>query len=160
PPVASDRRLIRKPPVLLFDVPLCNLDSVLRHEMRLLIRCLHRKTGATILYVTLDQIETMTLAERVVILDKGRVEQIGTPAAIYDQPASTFVASSIGTPPMNLLPGHCLDDRSLILAAAPRLPIGPGIASTRTVPRPLALRPPPFTLDPDGATAPAAAAAT
>ncbi len=146
--VAIGRALIRKPPVLLFDEPLCNLDSALRHEMRLLIRSLHRQTGATILYVTHDQTEAMTLAERVVILDKGRVEQIGTPAEIYDQPASTFVASFIGTPPMNLLPVHCLDDRILLLADGQRLPIKLGIASNRTGKWLMGLRPETFMLDP------------
>ncbi|MCK9746712.1 sn-glycerol-3-phosphate ABC transporter ATP-binding protein UgpC [Pseudomonas syringae pv. syringae] len=151
--VAIGRALIRKPPVLLFDEPLCNLDSALRHEMRLLIRSLHRHTGATILYVTHDQTEAMTLAERVVILDKGRVEQIGTPAEIYDQPASTFVASFIGTPPMNLLPVHCLDDRILLLADGQRLPIRLGIASNRTGKWLMGLRPETFMLDQEGVTA-------
>lgn len=151
--VAIGRALIRKPPVLLFDEPLCNLDSALRHEMRLLIRNLHQQTGATILYVTHDQTEAMTLAERVVILNKGHVEQIGTPTDIYDQPASIFVASFIGTPPMNLLPVHCLDDNVLILADGQRLPIKLGIASNRTDKWLMGLRPETVVLGQTGVTA-------
>ncbi|SPD84384.1 ABC transporter ATP-binding protein [Pseudomonas syringae] len=150
--VAIGRALIRKPPVLLFDEPLCNLDSALRHEMRLLIRNLHQQTGATILYVTHDQTEAMTLAERVVILNKGHVEQIGTPTDIYDQPASIFVASFIGTPPMNL-PVHCLDDNVLILADGQRLPIKLGIASNRTGKWLMGLRPETVVLAQTGVTA-------
>lgn len=151
--VAIGRALIRKPPVLLFDEPLCNLDSALRHEMRLLIRSLHQQTGATILYVTHDQTEAMTLAERVVILNQGRVEQIGTPADIYDQPASTFVARFIGTPPMNLLPVTCLEDNVLMLADGQRLPIKLGIGAIRTGKWLMGVRPETFTLDQNGVTA-------
>lgn len=151
--VAIGRALIRKPPVLLFDEPLCNLDSALRHEMRLLIRSLHQQTGATILYVTHDQTEAMTLAERVVILNQGRVEQIGTPADIYDHPASTFVAGFIGTPPMNLLPVTCLEDNVLMLADGQRLPIKLGIGAIRTGKWLMGLRPETFTLDQNGVTA-------
>ncbi|NAT22659.1 ABC transporter ATP-binding protein [Pseudomonas syringae] len=151
--VAIGRALIRKPPVLLFDEPLCNLDSALRHEMRLLIRSLHQQTGATILYVTHDQTEAMTLAERVVILNQGRVEQIGTPADIYDHPASTFVARFIGTPPMNLLPVTCLEDNVLMLADGQRLPIKLGIGAIRTGKWLMGLRPETFTLDQNGVTA-------
>ncbi|KAA8694106.1 ABC transporter ATP-binding protein [Pseudomonas caricapapayae] len=151
--VAIGRALIRKPPVLLFDEPLCNLDSALRHEMRLLIRRLHQQTGATILYVTHDQTEAMTLAERVVILNKGHVEQIGTPTDIYDQPASIFVAGFIGTPPMNLLPVHCLDDNVLMLADGQRLPVRLGVASNCTGKWLMGLRPETFALDQTGVIA-------
>lgn len=151
--VAIGRALIRKPPVLLFDEPLCNLDSALRHEMRLLIRHLHQQTGATILYVTHDQTEAMTLADRVMILNWGRVEQVGTPADIYDQPASTFVAGFIGTPPMNLLPVHCLDDNVLMLTDGQRLPVKLGFATNRVGKWLIGLRPETFTLDQEGVTA-------
>ncbi|SDX37307.1 carbohydrate ABC transporter ATP-binding protein, CUT1 family [Pseudomonas syringae] len=151
--VAIGRALIRKPPVLLFDEPLCNLDSALRHEMRLLIRNLHQQTGATILYVTHDQTEAMTLADRVMILNKGHVEQVGTPADIYAQPASTFVAGFIGTPPMNLLPVQCLDDKVLMLADGQRLPVKLGIASNRAGKWLIGLRPEALTLNQEGMTA-------
>ncbi len=139
--------------MLLFDEPLCNLDSALRHEMRLLIRNLHQQTGATILYVTHDQTEAMTLADRVMILNKGHVEQVGTPADIYAQPASTFVAGFIGTPPMNLLPVHCLDDKVLMLADGQRLPVKLGIASNRAGKWLIGLRPEALTLNQEGMTA-------
>ncbi|MBX8559697.1 ATP-binding cassette domain-containing protein [Pseudomonas cichorii] len=151
--VAIGRALIRKPPVLLFDEPLCNLDSALRHEMRLLIRHLHQQTGATILYVTHDQTEAMTLADQVMILNKGSVEQVGTPAEIYDQPSSTFVAGFIGTPPMNLLPVHCLEDNSLILADGQRLPFKLGVATSHVGKWLIGLRPEAFTLCQQGVTA-------
>ncbi|KTB85367.1 glycerol-3-phosphate ABC transporter ATP-binding protein [Pseudomonas syringae pv. syringae PD2766] len=151
--VAIGRALIRKPPVLLFDEPLCNLDSALRHDMRLLIRNLHHQTGATILYVTHDQTEAMTLADRVMILNKGHVEQVGTPADIYAQPASTFVAGFIGTPPMNLLPVNCLDDNVLMLADGQRLPIKFRVASNRMGKWLIGLRPETFTLNQEGVTA-------
>lgn len=151
--VAIGRALIRKPPVLLFDEPLCNLDSALRHEMRLLIRHLHQQTGATILYVTHDQTEAMTLADRVMILNKGCVEQVGTPAEIYDQPASTFVAGFIGTPPMNLLPVHCLEDNSLKLADGQRLPVKLGAGTHHVGKSLIGLRPEAFTLVQQGVTA-------
>lgn len=119
--VAIGRALVRKPAILLFDEPLSNLDSALRHEMRLEIRRLHQQTGATILYVTHDQTEAMTLADRVIILNQGRVEQVGTPSEVYDYPDSTFVARFIGNPSMNLLPvkrhqinGLCLADGQIL----------------------------------------------
>nr|WP_314560253.1 ATP-binding cassette domain-containing protein [uncultured Pseudomonas sp.] len=101
--VAIGRALVRRPPVLLFDEPLCNLDSALRQDMRLELRRLHQQTGCTILYVTHDQTEAMALADRIIVLDRGRTEQIDTPQVLYRQPASTRVARCLGTPPMNLL---------------------------------------------------------
>ena len=151
--VAIGRALIRKPPVLLFDEPLCNLDSALRHEMRLLIRRLHQQTGATILYVTHDQTEAMTLAEHVVILNQGRVEQIGTPSDIYDRPASTFVAGFIGTPPMNLLPVYCLEDKVLTLADGQRLPLKLHLSGNSPGKWLMGLRPEAFSLSQDGVRA-------
>ena len=85
------------------DEPLSNLDAQLRAEMRTEIRALQRKLGITMVYVTHDQIEAMSMADRVILLDQGRVEQNGTPIELYEQPANTFVARFIGTPPMNLL---------------------------------------------------------
>ncbi len=103
--VAMGRALVRDPQLFLFDEPLSNLDAKLRVEMRAEIKRLHRTTGASIVYVTHDQIEAMTLATRIVVLKDGFVQQIGTPQEIYEQPANTFVADFMGSPPMNLCPG-------------------------------------------------------
>ena len=104
--VAMGRAIVREPKVFLFDEPLSNLDAKLRVQMRLEIQKLHRELGTTSLYVTHDQVEAMTLAQRMLVMNAGRAEQIGTPADVYGQPATTFVASFIGSPPMNLLPGR------------------------------------------------------
>ncbi len=102
--VAMGRAIARRPKVFLFDEPLSNLDAKLRTKVRLEIRELHRRLGTTMIYVTHDQIEAMTLADRLVILNGGEVQQIGVPTDVYAKPANTFVASFLGTPPMNLLP--------------------------------------------------------
>ncbi|WP_149135735.1 sn-glycerol-3-phosphate import ATP-binding protein UgpC [Cupriavidus campinensis] len=102
--VAMGRAIVREPAVFLFDEPLSNLDAKLRVQMRLELKDLHRRLGTTSLYVTHDQVEAMTLADRMMVLNGGRVEQIGTPLEVYSRPASTFVASFIGSPPMNLVP--------------------------------------------------------
>src|SRR5690606_638088 len=98
------RAIVRDPKVFLFDEPLSNLDAKLRVQMRLEIQKLHHRLKTTSLYVTHDQVEAMTLAQRMVVMNKGVPEQIGTPAQVFDKPASTFVASFIGSPPMNLIP--------------------------------------------------------
>ncbi|CAG2133313.1 sn-glycerol-3-phosphate import ATP-binding protein UgpC [Cupriavidus numazuensis] len=102
--VAMGRAIVREPSVFLFDEPLSNLDAKLRVQMRLELKELHRRLGTTSLYVTHDQVEAMTLADRMMVLNGGRVEQIGTPLEVYTRPASTFVAGFIGSPPMNLVP--------------------------------------------------------
>ena len=102
--VAMGRALVRDPKLFLFDEPLSNLDAKLRVEMRAEIKRLHKTTGASIVYVTHDQIEAMTLATRIVVLKGGIVQQIGAPEEIYDRPANTFVADFMGSPPMNLVP--------------------------------------------------------
>ncbi|MBP2559294.1 sn-glycerol 3-phosphate transport system ATP-binding protein [Neorhizobium galegae] len=102
--VAIGRAIVREPAVLLFDEPLSNLDAQLRHDMRVELADLHRRIGATTVFVTHDQVEAMTLADRIMILNKGRIEQFDTPKAIYHHPASVFVAKFIGAPPMNILP--------------------------------------------------------
>nr|WP_315595449.1 sn-glycerol-3-phosphate import ATP-binding protein UgpC [uncultured Cupriavidus sp.] len=102
--VAMGRAIVREPAVFLFDEPLSNLDAKLRVQMRLELKDLHRRLKTTSLYVTHDQVEAMTLADRMMVLNGGRVEQIGTPLEVYARPASTFVASFIGSPPMNLVP--------------------------------------------------------
>ena len=101
--VAMGRAIVRQPQVFLFDEPLSNLDAKLRAQTRLEIQKLHRELGITSLFVTHDQVEAMTLAQRMLVMNGGVVEQFGTPEQVYTQPASTFVASFIGSPPMNLL---------------------------------------------------------
>ncbi|MBS7808015.1 sn-glycerol-3-phosphate ABC transporter ATP-binding protein UgpC [Variovorax sp. PCZ-1] len=101
--VAMGRAIVRKPQVFLFDEPLSNLDAKLRASTRLQIQQLHRDLGITSLFVTHDQVEAMTLGQRLMVLNSGHVEQLGTPDEVYHFPASTFVASFIGSPPMNLL---------------------------------------------------------
>lgn len=102
--VAMGRAIVREPAVFLFDEPLSNLDAKLRVQMRLELKELHRRLGTTSLYVTHDQVEAMTLADRMMVLNGGNVEQIGSPLEVYTRPASTFVAGFIGSPPMNLIP--------------------------------------------------------
>src|SRR5690242_7589933 len=102
--VAMGRAIVREPAVFLFDEPLSNLDAKLRVQMRAELQSLHRRLGTTSLYVTHDQVEAMTLARRMIVMNAGRAEQIGAPLEVYARPASTFVAGFIGSPPMNLIP--------------------------------------------------------
>jgi multiple sugar transport system ATP-binding protein len=99
--VAMGRAIVRQPKVFLFDEPLSNLDAKLRHKMRAEMKLLHQRVQTTTVYVTHDQVEAMTLADRIVIMNEGRIEQVGTPDEVYKQPASQFVASFIGSPAMN-----------------------------------------------------------
>ncbi|MEM6971738.1 MAG: sn-glycerol-3-phosphate ABC transporter ATP-binding protein UgpC [Pseudomonadota bacterium] len=122
--VAIGRAIVREPRVLLFDEPLSNLDASLRGQMRVEIARLHERLGNTMVYVTHDQVEAMTLADRIVVLNAGRVEQVGTPLELYHRPANRFVAGFIGAPPMNFLDiemrqgeAGLLDGRRLRLAA-------------------------------------------
>ena len=108
--VAMGRALVRDPKVFLFDEPLSNLDAKLRVEMRTEIKKLHKKLGVTIVYVTHDQIEAMTLATKVVVMRQARIQQVGSPQEIYDRPQNLYVASFIGSPPMNLIPGTLLEN--------------------------------------------------
>jgi sn-glycerol 3-phosphate transport system ATP-binding protein len=101
--VAMGRAIVRAPQVFLFDEPLSNLDAKLRAQTRIEIQKLHRELGITSLFVTHDQVEAMTLAQRMIVMNAGRMEQFGTPEEVYHEPATTFVASFIGSPPMNLL---------------------------------------------------------
>ena len=101
--VAIARAIVREPSVLLFDEPLSNLDAKLRLGMRMELAELHKRIGATSVFVTHDQVEAMTLADRIIVMNGGRIEQYGTPQEIYHHPATTFVAEFIGAPPMNLL---------------------------------------------------------
>jgi sn-glycerol 3-phosphate transport system ATP-binding protein len=104
--VAMGRAIVREPAVFLFDEPLSNLDAKLRAQTRIEIQKLHRELGITSLFVTHDQVEAMTLAQRMIVMNAGRMEQFGTPEEVYQRPATTFVASFIGSPPMNLLRGR------------------------------------------------------
>jgi len=102
--VAMGRAIVRQPAVFLFDEPLSNLDAKLRAQTRLEIQKLHAELGVTSLFVTHDQVEAMTLAQRMIVMNAGRIEQIGTPEEVYGRPQTTFVAGFIGSPPMNLVP--------------------------------------------------------
>ena len=116
--VAMGRAIVREPQVFLFDEPLSNLDAKLRVQMRAELQSLHRRLGTTSLFVTHDQVEAMTLAQRMIVMNAGRAEQIGAPLEIYARPASTFVASFIGSPPMNLIPTQ-RDGRDVLLGVRP-----------------------------------------
>lgn len=101
--VAMGRAIVRDPAIFLFDEPLSNLDAKLRNQMRLEIKQLQRRLNIAAIYVTHDQVEAMTMADRIVVLNQGKIEQVGTPHEVYTKPASTFVANFIGSPPMNLI---------------------------------------------------------
>ncbi|WP_319518520.1 sn-glycerol-3-phosphate ABC transporter ATP-binding protein UgpC [uncultured Martelella sp.] len=116
--VAMGRAIVRNPSLFLFDEPLSNLDAQLRVEMRAEIKSLHQRLGSTIIYVTHDQIEAMTMADRIALMNKGVVEQIGTPMELYERPANTFVARFIGSPSMNLIDVEVVEkDGNLALSA-------------------------------------------
>jgi sn-glycerol 3-phosphate transport system ATP-binding protein len=116
--VAMGRAIVREPAVFLFDEPLSNLDAKLRVQMRAELQGLHRRLGTTSLYVTHDQVEAMTLAHRMIVMNAGRAEQIGAPLEVYARPATTFVASFIGSPPMNLIPRE-RDGRKVLFGIRP-----------------------------------------
>ncbi|MBP0573096.1 ABC transporter ATP-binding protein, partial [Mycobacterium tuberculosis] len=147
--VAIGRALVRKPEVLLLDEPLSNLDAALRSDVRLEIARLHRTIGATTIYVTHDQVEAMTLADRIVVMNLGRIEQVGSPRDLYETPGNTFVATFIGSPRMTLLTverdGNRLGLDGAGAVVSSRLPQGDDKAVI------LGARPDAFTLLPDGA---------
>lgn len=128
--VALGRALVRQPQVFLLDEPLSNLDAKLRASTRVEIARLHRQLGTTMVYVTHDQIEAMTLGQRIVVLDKGRIQQIDTPMALYNHPANLFVATFLGSPKMNVLGGEVIDRDGLRLRIADgaELPLRPDAA--------------------------------
>jgi multiple sugar transport system ATP-binding protein len=119
--VAIGRAIVRAPKVFLFDEPLSNLDAALRGQTRVEIAKLHRGLGATTIYVTHDQVEAMTLADRVVVLRDGAIEQVGTPLELYDRPANQFVAQFIGTPQMNVVDTAALPVLRSVVGADPAL---------------------------------------
>jgi len=134
--VALGRAIIAEAPVCLMDEPLSNLDAQLRQEMRQEIRRLQRKLGVTMVYVTHDQVEAMSMADRVILLSGGHIEQNGTPADLYEMPANTFVARFIGTPPMNLLKLERSADGAVIAGTA-----GPAVAHAELADATLGIRP-------------------
>src|SRR5215470_14199966 len=121
--VAMGRAIVREPAVFLFDEPLSNLDAKLRVQMRMEIKHLHRDIGTTSVYVTHDQVEAMTLGDRLIVMNAGRAEQIGGPIDVYERPATTFVAGFIGSPAMNMLPGRLAADAASVDLAGVRLPV-------------------------------------
>ena len=126
--VAIGRAIVREPAVFLFDEPLSNLDAALRVNTRLEIARLHQRLGTTMIYVTHDQVEAMTLADKIVVLRDGRIEQVGSPIELYDNPRNTFVAQFIGSPKMNFLN---YSDLSFATAKALKIDPGAGIVGIR-----------------------------
>lgn len=122
--VALARALVRRPALFLLDEPLSNLDARLRASVREYIREIQRRLGVTMLYVTHDQAEAMALGDRIVVMHDGRMQQVGSPVAVYEQPENTFVAGFIGTPPMNLLPADYADGRLCVAGQYVTLPAG------------------------------------
>ena len=153
--VAMGRAIVRDPQVFLFDEPLSNLDAKLRVQMRAEIKALHQRLGTTIVYVTHDQIEAMTMADKIVVMHDGVVEQVGAPLDLYDRPDNVFVASFIGSPAMNLLKGHVRADGGLTFEGEGgfRLPIGAAPASCGGRPAILGVRPEHLRLSADGVPA-------
>jgi multiple sugar transport system ATP-binding protein len=124
------RSIVRKPKAFLFDEPLSNLDARLREQMRVEIKKLHRELGTTSIYVTHDQVEAMTLADRIVAMNGGAVQQVGTPLDLYERPANLFVAGFIGSPAINVLSGtlRCDGENRLIaLESGEQIPTAPRI---------------------------------
>ena len=151
--VAMGRAIVRNPAVFLFDEPLSNLDAKLRVQMRGEIKALHQRLGSTMIYVTHDQMEAMTMADRIVVMRDGYIEQVGTPLDIYDMPANTFVASFIGSPSMNLIDGVTAASKDgLVLETSDgtiwQLPVGASVEVGRQVQ--LGVRPEQLFLDAAG----------
>ena len=123
--VAMGRAIVRQPAVFLFDEPLSNLDAQLRTQMRMELKKLHLKMQTTTIYVTHDQVEAMTLADRIVILKNGHIQQVGSPIEVFERPANRFVAGFIGNPPINMLSGRIMSDQDgfFVQAKALKLPI-------------------------------------
>jgi multiple sugar transport system ATP-binding protein len=143
--VAIGRAIVREPEVFLFDEPLSNLDATLRNRMRFEFAALHRKLGTTTVYVTHDQVEAMTLADRIVVMREGVVEQVGTPTDLYERPTNRFVAGFIGSPQMNFLDGEVVDDggsgRALELASGERVALPADGSTPVGAPLTLGVRP-------------------
>jgi multiple sugar transport system ATP-binding protein len=125
--VAIGRAIVRNPKLFLFDEPLSNLDAKLRSSMRVEIAKLHQKLQATMIYVTHDQVEAMTLGEKIVLLDKGEIQQIGSPEEVYKRPSNLFVATFIGSPRINLINGTVIADRGKVLIKSGNIVFGHGL---------------------------------
>ncbi|WP_436110437.1 ABC transporter ATP-binding protein [Neorhizobium tomejilense] len=149
--VAMGRAMVRKPKVFLFDEPLSNLDAKLRVQMRSEIKQNHHRLKTTTVYVTHDQIEAMTMADRIVVMNGGVIEQVGSPLALYDRPANLFVAGFIGSPSMNILSGR-LENGSFVLADGTAIPVA-NLSSFGNRSIQLGVRPEHLRLDPNGLNA-------
>ncbi|MDR9827627.1 sn-glycerol-3-phosphate ABC transporter ATP-binding protein UgpC [Vibrio sp. FNV 38] len=153
--VAMGRAMVRTPEVFLFDEPLSNLDAKLRNAMRGEIKALHKKLNKTTIYVTHDQVEAMTLADRIVILRDGNIEQVGTPEEIYHSPANKFVAGFIGSPTMNLLPAQLSHKQGWQLRVANQeLPLIGRLTVDQERPVTMGIRPSDIYLGPDNLAQP------
>ncbi|RUT28590.1 sn-glycerol-3-phosphate ABC transporter ATP-binding protein UgpC [Arsenicitalea aurantiaca] len=150
--VAMGRAIVRDPQVFLFDEPLSNLDAKLRVQMRSEIKALHQRLKTTTVYVTHDQIEAMTMADKIVVMHDGIVEQIGTPLELYDRPENMFVAGFIGSPAMNFLPGR-IDQGAFVADDGTRIPLNPLPPAAEGARVTLGIRPEHFRLDPEGIAA-------
>jgi multiple sugar transport system ATP-binding protein len=153
--VALGRAIVRDPQVFLFDEPLSNLDAKLRVQMRTEIKELHQRLKTTTVYVTHDQIEAMTMADKIVVMNGGRVEQIGAPLELYDRPQNQFVAGFIGSPAMNFLQGaiHANGNPGFQMSGGALLPLANAPAASDGRPAIYGVRPEHFTLADDGAEA-------
>lgn len=145
--VAMGRAIVREPSVFLFDEPLSNLDAQLRVQMRTEIKALHQRLKSTVIYVTHDQIEAMTMADRIVVMNQGRIQQIGAPLDLYDRPANKFVAGFIGSPSMSFIPGT-VSDGVFRTGEGEEIAVGAGSSEIRQVEA--GIRPENFTVAPDG----------
>jgi multiple sugar transport system ATP-binding protein len=147
--VAMGRAIVRNPQVFLFDEPLSNLDAKLRVQMRSEIKDLHQRLKVTTVYVTHDQIEAMTMADKIVVMNHGRIEQAGAPLELYDRPANLFVAGFIGSPAMNMLAGR-IKDGSFIDGGGTHWPLPPAHAGREGAEVVYGIRPEHLRLDPNG----------
>jgi multiple sugar transport system ATP-binding protein len=147
--VAMGRAIVRHPDAFLFDEPLSNLDAKLRGQMRAEIKKLHQKVKSTIVYVTHDQVEAMTLADRIVVMRDGHIDQVGTPMDVFNHPANTFVAAFIGSPPMNQLPAEVADG-VLRLADGTNVPVPARLRGQVTVGQKMILGVRPDDISPEG----------
>jgi len=147
--VAMGRAIVREPEVFLFDEPLSNLDALLRVQMRIEIKRLHKRLNATSIFVTHDQVEAMTLADMLIVMNAGRVEQVGTPADVYRKPASLFVAGFMGAPAMNLLEATVGADGSVAFDIAPTQPFARNTRLAEGTPLTVGVRPEAVTLSLD-----------
>jgi len=147
--VAMGRAIVRDPQVFLFDEPLSNLDAKLRVAMRSEIKALHQRLATTTVYVTHDQVEAMTMADRIVVMQDGRVEQVGAPLELYDRPTNLFVATFIGSPAMNLIEGR-ITGEGFVTAGGLTLPLASAPAGTEGQPAVYGIRPEHFGLSGEG----------